>query len=273
MEHKKLSLLDAFGFTRQPFDKNLPAKNLYQTAQITELIDRLSHFLTRRGIALITGDVGCGKSTAIRSFIEQLDKSLFDVAYIANPTIGIRGILNSMAVQLKMEGGFFKWQLLERLKASIEKNAYDYMKTTLLIIDEAQLLSPAALEELRLFTNFKIDSQTPLCLILSGQPDFNKTIQLVSMKALFQRLTFRYHLSGLDISEAKPYVVHHLEIAGRSDPIFSDEVIQEIFQQAKGIPRVINKLCYSCLMEIYRQNKNIVDSVTLEKILMEWQML
>ena len=199
-----------------------------------------------------------------------MESNQYDVAYIADPTIGIRGILNSIAIQLNLDGGYFKWQLLEQLKAAIEKNAYDFNKTTILIIDEVQHISPKQLEQIRLFTSFKIDSQTPLNLILMGQPDVNKTIRLHSMKALSQRTAFRYHLSGLDKDEAKEYITHHLAVAGRTDTLFSDDVIENIFQQAKGIPRVINNLCYACLIDIYHTNKNIVDTPTLEKVLLQW---
>lgn len=272
MNEQQLPLKQALGFTREPFDKNIPTKHLFRSQQIKQLFNQLKQLIQRRGIALVTGEIGAGKSTAIRAFVDQLEPNRFDIAYIADPTIGIRGILNSIAIQLRLEGGYFKWQLLELLKQAIEKNAYDFNKTTLLIIDEVQHLNTKNLEQIRLFTNFKIDSQTPLNLILVGQPDVNKTIQLHSMQALWQRTTFRYHLSGLDKSETKPYISHHLAIAGRTDPLFSDEVITDIFQQAKGIPRVINNLCYACLVEIYQNNKSIVDTPTLEKVLIQWDM-
>jgi len=257
MKEQQLPLTHALGFAREPFDKNLSTKHLFISQQIKQLFAQLKLLLQRRGIALITGEIGAGKSTAIRAFVEQLETNLYDVAYIADPTISIKGILKSIAIQLRLEGGYFKWQLLEQLKQAIEKNAYDFNKTTLLIIDEVQHITPKELEQIRLFTNFKIDSQTPLNLILMGQPDVNKTIRLHSMKALSQRTNFRYHLSGLDKNEAKPYITHHLSVAGRTDTLFSDDVIEEIFQQAKGIPRVINNLCYACLIEIYHTNKNI----------------
>ena len=270
MTEQQLPLNQALGFAKEPFDKNIPTKQLFMSQQIKQMFTQLKQLIQRRGIALVTGEIGAGKSTAIRAFVDQLEPSRYDIAYISDPTIGIRGILNSIAIQLHLEGGYFKWQLLEQLKQAIEKNAYDFNKTTLLIIDEVQHLNTKNLEQIRLFTNFKIDSQTPLNLILLGQPDVNKTIRLHSMQALSQRTTFRYHLSGLDKSETKPYITHHLAIAGRTDPLFSDEVIDEIFQQAKGIPRVINNLCYACLVEIYQQNKSIVDTPTLEKVLIQW---
>jgi len=271
MDKQPLPLLQHFGFTKQPFDKNLDHKQLFVSRQIAELFGHFKLFLQRRGVALVTGEIGSGKSTAVRAFTEQLEKNQYDIAYVSDPTVGIRGILNSVALQLNLEAGFFKWQLVERLKRCIEQNACDFNKTTLLIIDEAQLLNTKTLEEIRLFTNFKIDSQTPLNLILLAQPDFNKTIRLNSMKALFQRINLRYRLSGLDAAEAKNYVAHHLKTAGRTDNLFTDNVIEEIFQQAQGIPRIINNLCYDCLVEIYQQNKNIVDLPTLEKVLLKLQ--
>ncbi len=271
MDKQQLPLMQAFGFTKQPFDKNLPLKQLFLSRQINELFEHLKLLIQRKGIALITGEVGSGKSTAIRAFTENLETNLFDITYISDPTLGIRGILNSIALQLNLEAGYFKWQLTEKLKNHIEKNAADFNKTTLLIIDEAQLLNPKTLEEIRLFTNFKIDSQTPLNLILVAQPDFQQTIRLHSLKALFQRINFRYHVTGLEASEAASYINHHLKVAGRVDSIFSDDVVQEIYQQAKGIPRVINNLCYDCLLEIHREGKNVVDTATLERVMLRWQ--
>jgi type II secretory pathway predicted ATPase ExeA len=270
MDKQPLPLMQAFGFTRQPFDKNLPLKQLFLSRQIKELFEHLKLLLHRKGIALITGEVGSGKSTAIRAFTEQLETTLFDIVYLSDPTLGIRGLLNAIARQLNLEGGYFKWQLTEKLKHHIEKNATDFNKTTLLIIDEAQLLNPKTLEDIRLFTNFKIDSQTPLNLILAAQPDFQQTIRLHSLKALFQRINFRYHITGLEAGEAQHYITHHLKVAGRTDPIFSDDVVSEIYQQAKGIPRVINNLCYDCLIDIYRAGKNVVDTATLEQVLLKW---
>lgn len=269
MNSVELTFLEALGLSRQPFDKNLSFKYLFESKQIKELFGRLKLFLNRRGIAMVTGEVGTGKSTAIRAFTETLETNHYDIAYIHDPTIGMRGILNSMANQLNLEAGYFKWQLSEKLKQNIEKNADHFNKTTLLIIDEAQLLTSKTLEELRMFTNFKIDSTTPLNLILLGQPELNKIIRLNSMKALFQRINCRYHITGLDANEAKAYVNHHMRVAGRVDALFTDDVIHEIFQHAQGIPRMINKLAYECLVEIFHLNKNMVDIPTIESVLIK----
>lgn len=256
-----------FGFLKEPFTKDIAAKALFLSAQLQALFTRLKALLARRGMALITGEVGSGKSTAIRGFAEALEKTQYDWVYIDDPTVGLRGIWNSIATQLGLNTRFFKWQLMPGLKSAIEKNHHDFGKTTIIVIDDAQLLKPAALEELRLFTNFKIDSHSPMTLILLAQPEFRKLIQLKALEAFNQRLVLRAHLVGLSQDEAKAYVQHHLEVAGRTAPLFTDDVIAEIYQQAKGLPRLINTLCYECLWEIYAQNKNLVDLPTLEKVL------
>lgn len=256
-----------FGFLTEPFTKDIASKSLFISRQLNTLFARLRQLIARRGLALITGEVGSGKSTAIRAFAETLEKNQFDWVYIEDPTIGMRGLWTSVASQLNLNPKFFKWQLIPTIKNAIEKNCHDYHKTTIIVIDDAQLLKPQALEELRLFTNFKIDSHSPMLLILLAQPEFRKLIQLKALEAFSQRLTLRAHLTGLEQNQAKEYITHHLAIAGRTDPLFTDDVITEIYQHAKGLPRLINTLCYDCLWETYEQQKNLVDLPTLERVL------
>jgi type II secretory pathway predicted ATPase ExeA len=256
-----------FGFLAEPFSKDIAAKSLFISKQLKALFARLRQLIARRGLALITGEVGSGKSTAIRAFAESLEKNQFEWVYIDDPTIGMRGLWSSVAAQLGLNIKFFKWQLLPTIKNAIEKNFHDDHKTTVLVIDDAHLLKPAALEELRLFTNFRIDSHSPMLLILLAQPEFRKFLHLKALEAFSQRLVLRAQVTGLEQNEVKAYIQHHLTIAGRTDPLFTDEVITEIFHHAKGLPRVINTLCYDCLWEIYELQKNLVDLPTLERVL------
>jgi len=262
-----------FGFLAEPFSKDIPAKALYLTEQLKSLFARLRQLLGRRGLALITGEVGCGKSTALRAFADTLDKTQTDWVYIDDPTLGTKGLFNAIATQLNLNTQYFKWRLIPGLKAAIEKAFHDHGKTTVITIDEAQLLKPQELEELRLFTNFKIDSYSPLTLILLAQPDFTKLVRLKSLEAFRQRLVLRTHLIGLTQQEALYYVKHHLQLAGRTDPLFTDDLTTEIYQQAKGLPRLINTLCYECLYQTYLEKKNLVDMPTLEKVLLNYDEL
>lgn len=256
-----------FGFLTEPFSKDIAAKSLFISKQLKALFTRLRQLIARRGLALITGEVGSGKSTAIRAFAESLEKNQFTWVYIDDPTIGMRGLWSSVAAQLGLNVKFFKWQLLPTIKNAIEKNFHDDHKTTVLVIDDAHLLKPAALEELRLFTNFRIDSHSPMLLILLAQPEFRNFLQLKALEAFSQRLVLRAQVTGLEQNEVKEYIHHHLAIAGRTDPLFTDDVITEIYHHAKGLPRVINTLCYDCLWEIYELQKNLVDLPTLERVL------
>jgi type II secretory pathway predicted ATPase ExeA len=256
-----------FGFLTEPFSKDIAAKSLFISKQLKALFARLRQLIARRGLALVTGEVGSGKSTAIRAFAESLEKNQFTWVYIDDPTIGMRGLWSSVAAQLGLNIKFFKWQLLPTIKNAIEKNFHDDHKTTVLVIDDAHLLKPVALEELRLFTNFRIDSHSPMLLILLAQPEFRNFLQLKALEAFSQRLVLRAQVTGLEQNEVKEYIHHHLAIAGRTDPLFTDEVITEIYHHAKGLPRVINTLCYDCLGEIYELQKSLVDLPTLERVL------
>jgi type II secretory pathway predicted ATPase ExeA len=262
-----------FGFIKEPFCKEIAAAKIFVSPSLQSLYKRLANLLFRRGIALITGDVGSGKTTAMRAFADKLDKTQYDIVYIEDPTIGLRGIWASIAAQLNLDSRYFKWQMMPKLKAAIENNFTEYRKTTVIIIDDSQLLTPKALEELRLFTNFRIDSHSPLTLILLAQPEIRKLVALKSMQALSQRIVVRFHLCGIAQDEVKPYINHQLDAVGYVGDLFSDDVISEIFHQARGLPRLINTLCYQCLFEIYTQNKSFVDAPTLEKVLCDFDSL
>jgi len=183
----------------------------------------------------------------------------------------MRGVFNAIANQLNLSARYFKWQLMTGLKAAIEKNCHDYGKTTaVVVIDEAQLLKVSNLEELRLFTNFKIDSHSPMALILLAQPDFTNLVRLKSLEAFRQRLVLRAHLNGLTHDEAHAYVKYHLEIAGEPTP--SSRTMPS--PKSTSRPRdtqTHQTLCYECLYQIYSENKNIVDIPTVETVLLRYE--
>jgi type II secretory pathway predicted ATPase ExeA len=262
-----------FGFLKTPFTKEIKASDLFPSAQMKELVARLSHLLGHRGVGLITGEIGSGKSTLLRAFAEKLEKNRYHILYLSDPTIGSRGMLREISTQLAMEPAHFKYDLIAKVKNAVTKAFNDYNKITLLIIDEAQLLTIKMLEELRLLTNFHMDSACPLTLVLLGQPDLRKRIQLQSLEALNQRITLRYHLVGLSRDETRAYILHQLEVAGRTDHLFSDDASEMIFLHSKGLPRLINNLSTSCLLSVCLDNKNIVDQATVEKVLNDADML
>ncbi len=266
------NLLSYFGFLKEPFSKAILPADLFKSSQLNQVLKKFDAFLGRKGMALLTGDVGAGKTTAMRACLGTVDPTQYNLAYIDNPMIGAMGIFNSMATQLNIDSSFVKWQLVANLKNTIEKSYTEYKKPTIVIFDDAHLLSATMLEELRLLSNFGIDSKSPFYLVLMAQTPFRKRLQLQSLEAIAQRITIRVHFTGIEKAEIQPYIHHHLAIAGRTDNIFSDHVMTDIYQHANGLPRLINTLCYECLLELFIQDKNVADGPILQKVLFNYEL-
>ncbi len=129
----------------------------------------------------------------------------------------------------------------------------------MLVLDEAHLLTVDVLEELRLLTNADMDSRSPFACLLVGQPTLRRRIKLGTFAALDQRIALRYAMSGMTAAETKTYLSHHLQLAGRSDTLFSDDAITLVHQVSRGLPRAVNNLAVQALIAAFAGNKSIVD--------------
>jgi type II secretory pathway predicted ATPase ExeA len=127
------------------------------------------------------------------------------------------------------------------------------------IIDEAHLLNAEQLEEVRMLTNHDMDAHSPFACLLLGQPTLRRRLRLGTLAALDQRIALRYHLDGMDLQETVSYVRHHLQLAGRSDPLFSDDALSLIHQTSRGIPRAVNNLAVQALIAAFIDGKGMVD--------------
>ncbi|WP_075859805.1 ExeA family protein [Carboxydothermus pertinax] len=127
------------------------------------------------------------------------------------------------------------------------------------IVDEAHLLDREMLEEIRFLLNFRMDSYNPMSLILVGQPELRRILQLQVYEAIAQRINLRYHLPPMEREEAKGYVAHHLRTAGASSTIFTDDALDMVYEYAGGIARKINNLCIACLMAAAAEQKRLID--------------
>jgi type II secretory pathway predicted ATPase ExeA len=131
-----------------------------------------------------------------------------------------------------------------------------------LILDEAHLLSGEQLEEVRMLTNHDMDCRSPFACLLLGQPTLRQRVKQGTMAALDQRIGLRYHLDGMDLGETASYLKHHLQLAGRSDTLFSDDAIALVHQTSRGIPRAVNNLAVQALIAAFADSKGIVDEST-----------
>ena len=154
-----------FGFTRTPFSKNIPAKDLLERASHQEAVARIRFCIAESMLGVITGEVGVGKTVAVRAAVSQLDQAAHHIVYLANPTVGIRGLYVTIVRALGAMPRGFKAELIAQAQDLLAAEEHERRRRVVFIIDEAHLLAPDQLEELRLLTNAEMDSQSPFALL------------------------------------------------------------------------------------------------------------
>lgn len=259
-----------YGFIQTPFTRAVAPAALFASEQHQELLARLRYLVQSRGFGLITGEVGSGKSTAIRALAATLDGSRNPVFYISQSGLTPRNLYRAIGLDLGLEPGFYTADTRRKVTEALWDAHAGHDRRPLIVIDEAHLLSPAMLEEIRFLTNFSMDSASPMALCLVGQPELRSRLRLRAFEAISQRVTLRFHLGGLPEPETKAYIHHHLKVAGVTHPLFSDEAVRLIHQFTKGIPRRINNVATGCLLAGYAEQKTLIDEATARKALAEF---
>jgi general secretion pathway protein A len=262
------SLTDFYGFQHIPFTKSVAAKDLYPSRGHREIQGRLAFALQGHFAALITGDVGTGKSTAIRAFAQTLDRNVYAVAYLSNPHLGVSALYREILLALQVEPTFGFMRLLPQLRSTLHDLARKG-RFVLLIVDEAHLLAPELFDQLRFLLNDDMDSTSLVTLILLGQPDLAHKLRFAPYEALHQRIAVRFHLKPFDLEETVGYVKHQLQIAGCRSPIFSDSFLVSVYDHTKGVARKINNLCRGALLLGATEDKPILDETDLKRVILD----
>jgi type II secretory pathway predicted ATPase ExeA len=248
-----------YGFTRLPFTRRIAPGQLFRSAGHQEAASRIGFLVEAQQIGVITGEVGVGKTVAARAAVAGLDSSRHTVIYLSNPAVGARGLYQAIVAALGAEPRFHKAALIPQAQELIARERTERGKRVVVIVDEAHLLGPDQLEELRLLTNAEMDSESPFAAILLGQPTLRRRLRLGTFAALDQRVGLRYEIPGMAAQETTAYLKHHLALAGRDDTLFSDDATGLIHQASRGVPRLVNNLATQALVAAYADKKAIVD--------------
>ncbi len=237
-----------FGLTRHPFNKEIPPEDLFASAAGLETDARLAHLLELRGIGLITGESGSGKTTACRKVLTSLHTGLWRVVYIALSTGNVMDLYKTIAWELGLPTERSRAALYRQIRTEVNRLCAEARCRPVLVIDEAHNLRSDVLEDLRLLTNYQMDSENRLCLLLVGQAELRRRLSMAVYEALAQRIVMRYHYAGLDRDEMPLYIAHRLRLAGTELPLFEPAALEAIFQATQGLARKVNNLCHQSLL-------------------------
>ncbi len=248
-----------WGFTRMPFGRDLAPAMLHRHAGHGEAVARISWCVDQRAIGVITGEVGAGKTVAVRAATTALDPSRHVFIYLANPTLGVRGMLTHIVATLGHTPAFHKSTLAPQASEALATEHAERGRSPVLVIDEAHLLDNQQLESIRLLTNHDMDSGSPFAVVLIGQPSLRHRLRLGVLAALDQRIAVRYTIAGMSGTDTADYIGHHCKIAGRSDTLFSQDAIGLIHNASRGHPRAVNNLALHALTAAFAADHSIVD--------------
>jgi general secretion pathway protein A len=257
-----------FGLNEKPFSITPDPRYLFLSERHSEALAHLLYGVTESGgFIQLTGEVGTGKTTVVRSLLEQMPKDT-EVALVLNPRLTphefLLAITEELRVALTLEERNSDKAIVDALNRRLLE-AHAGGRRVVLIVDEAQNLSPDVLEQIRLLTNLETAKQKLLQIILIGQPELRQLLARTDLRQLAQRITGRYHLEPLDRAETRAYIRHRLRVAGGGGEIFSPGAMSAIHHAARGVPRLINVICDRALLGAYSREQPRVNRRTAQR--------
>jgi type II secretory pathway predicted ATPase ExeA len=248
-----------------PFCRNIPTNQLMALAGQEEMHARLRQAMRDDGIVLVTGLGGCGKSTALRAFRDQLDPNRVQVLYTPNPAPGLTGIYRDFLKTLGHEPTYFFPQLVSQMRIALRGIIAKGMRVVM-IVDEAHRLTGAWLEDIRMLLSTDMDAGALATLMLVGHPELGTRLRMTVHEALWSRINIRYRLKPLRLEETTTYIAHHVKAAGyRGGQLFSDGFIVKAFEYTRGVPRRINQLCTYSLLAAKATDTKVIDEAIFQR--------
>jgi type II secretory pathway predicted ATPase ExeA len=248
-----------YGLREKPFRKTPDPRYLFLNEVYEEALEQLLFAVEEMELALLTGEVGAGKTLLSRALVDRVGER-YEVGMILNPRLTPRQFLRTVAGELGVVSPRFHTsdlldQIHERLLA-LEREG----RAALLILDEAHLIpGKPTFEEIRLLTNFQLDDRNLIAVVLVGQPELRERLRHRAYRALTQRIGAQFHLTPFSPEDSRAYLKHRLEVAGATRPLFTDRAINRLHEAAGGIPRVLNQLATQALLEGMGRGASLID--------------
>lgn len=253
-----------YGLEFNPFLKN-SKEVLVETQEYKETLFRLNYLLSTKGFGILTGSAGRGKTTAIRSWTSGLNPSLYKVVYSSLSTLTVQEFYSSLALGLGAQPAFRKTDNFRIIQNEVTRLAVEKKQTPVIVIDEANHISNAILNDLKMIFNFEMDSRDRAVVLLSGLPQLNSTLRLGIHEPLRQRIVMNYNLEGMTKTEGRDYVMAKLKGAGCTQTVFEESAMEAILNASNGTPRIINKLCNASLLVGDTNSLNVITADAVMK--------
>jgi len=265
MKEPRAHLTSYFGFSKVPFTKYMWSKKMFDASSQRELIDGLRFWLETRGIALLCGPPGAGKSISLRKFKEELDDRRYDLFYLFNLRITPIGLLRSLCRILALPVLYHQADLFDSISTFLDQYEQRTAKHPIIIFDDGDGLSDRLIELLRSLCNFAMDSEDRFSFILSGSEKLALRLKQPQNEAFRQRIVFAHSLRAFTIEDARSYIRFHLERAEGPKELFTEGAIQLIFHLAKGLPRVINQIALQAIIRAAIRKVDKIDENFLKQ--------
>jgi putative secretion ATPase (PEP-CTERM system associated) len=261
-----------FGFSANPFQLNPDPSFYFESKSHSSAFAHLKYGVYQgEGFIVITGEVGAGKTTLVRTLLQQIDPAKIVAGQIVSTQLDSDDLLRSVAAAFGLPiKSAAKAQLIATIEAFLVSIAAEGRRA-LLVVDEAQNLSAGALEELRMLSNFQLGPHALLHSFLIGQPELRTMLRAPSLLQLRQRIISSYHLGPLGPGETRKYVEHRLARVGwTDDPAIEDQVFDLIYEGSRGIPRIINNLCSRLLLSACLKESHAIGAADASEALSEF---
>lgn len=260
-----------FGLHHLPFTQELPTCYFYASPTFNEALARLRYLLETRGLGLLTGEIGAGKSSCLRVLSEQLDPAKHPVLYFADSELEPTGFYREALARCGVEPAKARAEVRRQFQALFLDWHRHQGKTALICLDEAHLLSPAMVQEVRFLTNFGVgDAGAPFACVLVGQPELRSLLRFKSLEAVTQRITVRFHLGGLDPEQTAAYLHHQMNSAGASRQVFTEAAVRQLHTHTRGLPRLLNNFATAALWDVAGHNQQTVEEEHVQRVLAEF---